>query len=109
LFHRLESYERLRRGALRAKRYFDVAYIEEYLNGLICLADPDEDWKAQVPMYFVFGSDVHLDSFDKFLAEHKRAAQLHRTSYAKAKKTVADSEDSHAVWHTPFLSGVTPA
>ncbi len=108
VIHRLESYERLLKGARRAKRYFDVAYIEGYLNGMMCLADPDE-WRAQVPIYFVFGSDASLDSFDAFLVEHRRAAELHRTAFAKARKIVADTEDSHAIYHTPFLSGVTPA
>jgi hypothetical protein len=108
LFHRLDSYERLRRGALKAKKYFDVAYIEGYLNGMMCLAAPDE-WKTDIPIYFVFGSKAPLDDLETFLAEHDRAAQLHRTAFAAAKKTVDKTEDSHAVYHTPFLGGVTPA
>jgi hypothetical protein len=100
-FHRVDSYELLRKGALRARVYWDVAYIEGYLNGNYCLVD--QEFRDGVPLYFVFGSKKNLDTLDDFLAEHENAAQLHRTAFAKAKKDIEVYGESEAVFHTPFL------
>jgi hypothetical protein len=76
-FHRMESYERLRKGAVRAKQYYDVAYIEGYLNGNYCFID--EENRDSLPMYFVFGSDKNLKTLDEFTAEQEcRALASHR-------------------------------
>ncbi len=100
-FHLTESYALLRKGAIRAREYYDAAYIEGYLNGLYCLLDSECD--ENVPIYYVFGSGKDLRTYEEFESEHARAAQLHRAAFAKAKKDVRNIPDSYVVHHFPFL------
>lgn len=100
-FHRMESYELLRKGAVKAKKYYDVAYIEGYLNRNYCFID--EESRDSLPVYFIFGSDKLLRTLDEFAAEQENAERLHRTAFAKAKKEAREIGDM-VPHHFPFLN-----
>ncbi len=94
-------YELVRRGAIRKRRYFDAAYTEGYLNGLISL-DLDKSATEHLPLYFVWGSG-ELVTFDDFARALERARQLHKAATAEAKRLVSDIPEGLVVQHTPFL------
>lgn len=104
---KLDSYERLRRGAIRKRQYFDAAYIQGYQYGLMSLDFDDETTKT-LPLFFIWGLNRDLLEFEDFAGELKRAPRLHKAATAEAKRLVSDLEPGLTVQHTPFLSGVHP-
>jgi hypothetical protein len=50
---KIELYERIRKEKLQAKNYFDVAYVDGYINGLFFLL-ADDDMQEALPLFYVW-------------------------------------------------------
>jgi SIR2-like domain len=100
----LRKYDSIRAENLRARRYWDVAYVEGYMNGLMYLL-ADGDARAKLPFYFIYG----LEGQPVTLAEYKKALKTsaipHKRAKALAERIVREKlgpgDDLH---HTPFLT-----
>jgi hypothetical protein len=103
-----QTYEKMRKKALRAKDYWTVAYIEGYQNGMFYLLIDDDD-REDAPVFHVFGADgpalYELDAFRETIADGQT---LHKTAFALAKK-MADRFKSRDIvpHHPPILSGLS--
>jgi NAD-dependent SIR2 family protein deacetylase len=86
--HRVETYDLARKGAIRARDYFDAAYILGYRNGLMALEIPEGDTEL-LPVYFVWGCDHDLRAFDDFKRELLDAPHLHKTATTNAERMIA--------------------
>jgi len=101
--HRMiHSYEILLKRELRARDYYDVAYIEGFMNGLICLLADDKQ-RRRLPLYYVFGSGDIL-TYSQYRELARDASKLHKTAFEFARKTVRKFRNKKlVVQHIPFL------
>ncbi len=97
----VEAYEPILRRKLRAKRYWDVAYIDGYTNGLTFLLVDEED-RDKLPMYYVFGAG-DLYAIGEYLAAAESAAELHKAAYRVAVRMTASAVEGAVLHHTPWL------
>jgi hypothetical protein len=95
-------YDAVRRARLREGDYWDAAYAEGYLNGLIFLS-MDADTSRSIPLFFVFGSKSQVTSFAAYERQAAGSATLHRAAFRCATR-LAQKFGSYAVHHTPFLN-----
>lgn len=92
------KYEDYRRDAIRGRDYWNAAYIEGYIAGLLFLIAGDEE-RRSVPIYFFFGAaDEQVRDLKALRRVLAKGEHLHKTAYRQARKTVK-SWSSHAVPH----------
>jgi hypothetical protein len=105
--HSVEAYESLRRTILRDKAYADVAYIDGYMNGLLYLSVSDDESRAALPLYYVFGYQGDILTIEEYSEIATNAKYLHKTAYKHATKLVKamlPTENKEIVFHhVPFL------
>ena len=99
--HTAYSYERALKVAIRHRKYFDAAYIEGYLNGLMIMLFPDQELR-RIPYYYLFGVREDIRTRKQLDRWIKRAPKLHKASFKAAERIVAHIGDL-VVRHTPFL------
>lgn len=102
LMHMIESYEILRKRYLAAGNYKEVAYIEGFINGLLCFLS-SEKRTPKLPLYYLFGcGDITTLREYKRLAKH--APSLHKSSYSLAAKMASYIHTKGVSFHhKPFL------
>jgi hypothetical protein len=100
--HVLGTYDQLRRRAISDGKYFDAAYIDGYLNGLLCLELDSDDLK-DLPLFFVWRSAVDLVDYSDFVTEIAKAETLHKAATRHAQRLVSDLTPGLVVRHKPFL------
>ena len=103
--HTVHSYQRLLKGAIRSKKYFDASYIEGYLDGLLCLVI--DGYVNQVPLFYLYGYDESMDdikTFKKLLGK----GHTTKTALRKAEQIMKKRVGNLQPVHTPFLDGVEP-
>jgi len=101
-FHKVLGYEDIRKGAIRAKRYFDSAYADGYQTGLLTLSLSAQEIR-RVPLYFVWGCRHDITTFAEFRRRLRHAETLHKSAAREARFLVADIADDHTIYHEPFL------
>jgi hypothetical protein len=100
----IRSYERIRKDNTHLRHYWDVAYIDGYMNGLMYLICDDKERKY-VPLYYIYGAKDHPTSFTKYKAALKSNMTVHKSSLALAQRLVAQKLGNNDVLHhTPFIS-----
>lgn len=99
----IDLYEKTQKDFLDAKRYFDVAYIEGYRNGLLYFVFDDKQ-RSSLPMYYLFGCKEKIRDFEQYTKLAVNAYKLDESAYALARKT-ADRvhEEGVELHHVPFL------
>ena len=99
-------YVDMRRVALRRRRYWDVAYIEGYINGMIfLLSDEPERWA--VPVFFVPGEDDAISSRSKLKKVVKRGESVHKTAFREATRIAESWEEGIVPHHPAVLLGLS--
>lgn len=100
----IKSYFKLRKAFLRKKRYFDIAYIDGYINGLFQLV-PEFSKEVGFPMYYVYNSEplYNYRSYRKSCRTHKVNV---KAAYSWARKEAKKYKSGIILQHTPFLLGV---
>jgi hypothetical protein len=103
LMHMIRSYELLRKRYLHAGDYWNVVYIEGFLNGLLYFLSSDKK-TPKLPLYYLFGcGDItNLRDYWK-LAKHAR--NLHKSAHSFAARLVASRihTEGGSFHHAPFL------
>jgi hypothetical protein len=97
----IHTYNHARQGAIRTRNYWDAAYIEGYMNGLLSLELPPE-LVLQIPLYFVWGSDAPMLAFAEFVHDVRIAEDLHKTATRRAVAIVRSAGGYDPV-HPPSL------
>lgn len=100
----ISFYEKLRTERRKHRRYFDVAYIDGYVNGLYFIMMDDKARKA-LPHFFILGMDGYPSSFSEFKKLRKRAKEFHQQGYKRAIKIVSKdiAGTDTIIHHTPYL------
>jgi hypothetical protein len=105
IVRKIQSYDRGIKDKLSRKKYIDVAYIEGYKVGLMCLL-MDNDVIKNFPMYYVYGYKENIFSESQYFRIRKLASKLHKAAYNIAEKWTKKLIANDAVFHhTPFLLG----
>lgn len=97
----LHTYGHARQGAVRTQNYWDAAYIDGYMKGLLAL-ELEPEVVHQTPLYFVWGSNGAMLAFSDFQRELAIAGQLHKTATRKAEAIVRSAGGYDPV-HPPSL------
>lgn len=95
-------YERRRREKKSQREYFDVAYIDGYMNGLLFLV-ADNSVRKRMPRYYVYGYDGDIRSLRHFTKVSKNASVLHKAAFRLAVKHTKDVADGTILHHRPFF------
>jgi SIR2-like domain len=100
----INAYVPIREEKARAGAYWDVAYINGYTSALGWLI-ADEDQRASLPLYFVFGALEDIYTFEQYQTAALRADRLHEPAYGVARRLAARYQDgTAALHHTPWIS-----
>lgn len=100
----MRGYDELRKAKVKARKYWDVAYIDGYMNGLVYLL-ADQDTREALPLYYIYGANEQPRTHDEFAELRKRAFDFHKSAYRYAIR-LAQKQGYHkgmVVHHTPFL------
>ncbi len=100
----IRGYQKLRKEFLSKKKYFDVAYIDGYLAGLLQMI-PELRREIKLAPFYVFGSPYLLFSRQDYLKENRRAKRLHKAAYSWAEKMAKICERGIILQHSNFLMG----
>jgi hypothetical protein len=99
----LMTYEgSIRAGKMRAKEYGNVAYVDGYIDGHLYLMASD-DQRGEWPIYYVFGNEDILQTYDEFKAALLLAPKLHKRAHASAEKLVSKLGEGIGFHHPPIL------
>lgn len=100
----ISSYVWKRKEILKDRRYFDIAYIDGYLDGLIYFIADHESRKSFSPLY-VFGYKGEIQNFEEYKQIIPSAFQIHKSSHKLAEKFVKDRIIGKDITfhHPPFL------
>jgi len=72
---------------LRTKEYFDVAYVDGYIDGHLYLLASDDQRKV-FPTYYVLGNAGPLQTYDEFQKALARAPKIHKAAHKLAERSV---------------------
>ena len=104
IYDLVEHYRNSMKRKVKAKKYFDVAYIEGYMNGLSYLL-LDNEGRKLLPFYYVYGEDTqprderHLKRMLRAGMKKRRGAYKHALGIIKRNHV----RKGLAFHHTPFL------
>ncbi len=98
----IEKYHKIRKEKIQKKKYFDVAYIDGYINGLIYLLVNDLARKG-IPFYYVFGSKRDILNIKDFIKISKQSRKIHKSAYQLAERLTKQYSATETLHHTPFL------
>jgi hypothetical protein len=98
-----ETYQHLHDRKLGAKHWLDVAYIEGYRNGLTFLI-ADDDARKQMPLYFVFGCEDSLRTYEEYREVADDFATLNRQAFEYANDQASKLAPGVVFQHLPSLA-----
>jgi hypothetical protein len=101
----IQSYVPIRKEKLKNKRYWDVAYIDGYVNGLMFFLLDDKQ-RGKMPRYYVFGLNDQPQSFSKYIEARKRSREVHKSAYKCAERIVHENINKTpglVYHHSPLL------
>ncbi len=102
ILHMMRSYEILRTKYSAKRNYKEVAYIDGFINGLMCLLSSDEQ-RARVPLYYLFGCE-DITNLQDYIRLAKNARSLHKSAYSFAEKMTRYVPSGDVSFHhRPFL------
>jgi hypothetical protein len=101
----VRSYEEIRKQKQAAHKYSDVAYIDGYIDGHMCLL-ATKQLQKQRPRYYIYGRNTSARSLREYTRALAQASRFHRAAskwaHMAVKRLIA--EDGSTVFHhTPFL------
>ncbi|MFH1233405.1 MAG: hypothetical protein V1649_02010 [Patescibacteria group bacterium] len=101
IINTIDSYEVLRKKKVKSRSYFDVAYIDGYLNGISYMW-LDDRMRKKVPMFYIYESNQNLNNPKVFLKLLKKTPKIHKEAFKLAIK-IGQKYNSEILHHTPFL------
>jgi hypothetical protein len=102
------SYLKLQKDAVRRRRYWDSAYVEGYLNGLMFLLGPEPD-RWHVPFLYMPGApdDAPIGTRSQQKKLFASGETLHKAAFKMARAIADDQPDGVVLEHTPLLLGLS--
>lgn len=101
LHHRAMSYDRLLRAATKSRDYWNAAYIEGYLAGLISVIAP-ELRIDEIPMYYCPGHGPDT-SFARTSRAIRGGTQTHKSAFRWAERQTRGVRPGFVISHDPYL------
>jgi hypothetical protein len=101
LLHRAADYREVGRRALKARRYWDAAYIEGYKLGLWATGEQDTPVR-ELPVYYCPGVGAET-SYLRVAAAIRKGRETHAGAYAWAARQTRKLPEGMFFTHTPFL------
>ena len=101
----LRRYEQIRKEKIHRKKYFDVAYIDGYINGLILFLNGEKAVDG-LPMFYVYGykNEIRDQKSFKDLINSKQSFHKGASKYAEGVIKAKNLDDPEIfLQHTPFL------
>lgn len=99
------AYDDIKQKCTESRNYWDEAYYEGYINGLILIAscDKDRDIIKEFPYTYLPNAKRILDSYDTFFKELERVTK-NDDKYHKYAKSIVDKlkEPDTVVHHPPY-------
>jgi SIR2-like domain len=104
----IRAYERMRKRAVKRRRYWDSAYIEGYINGMTFLLTPDPDRWA-IPFIYMPGApdDAPVGTREQQKKLFARGEKLHKTAFKVARKIIDAQSEGMLIQHPPVLLGLS--
>lgn len=101
--HLARSYEQLSKDAYSAGNYWDYAYYEGYLNGLILIGVTDNDYTAieVFPLFFIPLVEKEIRKFKDFITELKKSCKKKSEYLTYAEHIVEQYGSPGMVIHHP--------
>lgn len=101
LLHRAAGYDEARKRANRARNYWDSAYIDGYVSGMIGTAALDLPLR-DIPLYYCtgHGPDTSIARVEKAVRD---GALTHKAAHSWALRQVQTVPTDMVVFHAPFL------
>jgi len=99
---KIKVYEGIRKRKLKEKNYFDVAYVDGYMSGLLFLLGDDET-RETLPLYYIFGSKDEAVSMEEFKRRRRGASKKHKAAYMKAQELTKRAGSDFVFRHRPLL------
>lgn len=96
------NYKQIRSEKVRNKNYYDVSYIDGYIDGLYSLLI-DEEQLSEITPYYVYGYKYIIDNFNEFIDILNSKEIFHQAAFKKATKIVKGLDPGAVPHHTPFL------
>ena len=99
----VRAYENIKQERVETKNYWDEAYYEGYINGLILIAscEKNRDIIKEFPYTYLPNAKCVLDSYDTFFEELKRVTKKTDKYHKYAKSIVEKFKGSDIVVHHP--------
>lgn len=87
------------------KKYYDIAYIDGYMTGLIAMNSEDPKLIRSVPVYYAYGHKDPVFTQREFQQLLKKGETLHRGAYKFAQQMILKKKivDGIIPQHTAFL------
>jgi len=105
IHNQLRRYGQIRKEKIHGKKYFDVAYIDGYTNGLILFLNGDKA-VDDLPMFYVYGCKNEIRGRKSFkdLINSKQSSHKGASKYAEEVIKAKNLDDPEIfLQHTPFL------
>jgi hypothetical protein len=104
----IRQYVAMQKAAVRRRRYWDAAYIEGYINGMIFLL-ADEQGRWSIPFIYMPGAPLAAPigtrrELKKLLAQGE---SLHKTAFREAQRVAQSHDDDIVVNHPATLLGLS--
>lgn len=98
----INSYAKLRKEKIRKRAYFDAAYIDGYIEGLMLLV-VDEEERGKLSPFYLFGHKGQIKSFNEYLEIIDSGISFHKQARIQAEKLASKSMLETVPHHIPFL------
>ena len=101
--HLAKSYEQLSKDAYAAGNYWNFAYYEGYLNGLILIDVIEDDFEAikVFPLYFIPLIEKEIHNLKEFMSELKKSCKKENEYLIYAKQIASRYGSPDMVVHHP--------
>ena len=99
------KYEEWTENYLAAENYWDAAYYEGYVNGLVFIGacEGEDDILSKFPFFFLPNAKKALSSYDIYMDELKRVSHGRSKFQKQAKEIVkAKAGNGLVVHHPPY-------
>lgn len=104
--NQLKTYGQIRNKKIHKRKYWDIAYIDGYMNGLVFLLTADKEAIKELPMFYIYGYKNNITDLKSFKDLINSKRDFHKSAYKWAEKIIKDKNiDGVNIFpeHTPFL------
>lgn len=98
----IQGYDNKRKNYLKKQLYYDVAYIDGYIDGLLFLV-VDDKMRGFASPFYLFGYKYDIKNFEEYMGLINDSRIYHKNAQKSAEKILKNIGQRLTVHHTPFL------